>query len=115
MDSEEVSFRKAKLLTKAYYKLLRESSEPLIDPQVYVQRMREERSRLNRKVVSDRIDWQTLLLTDKADLRRTVNGLGNTVSALNDYLVDLLLERDELLGKQDELLEEISEMTDSLL
>ena len=35
-DSEEVSFRKAKLLTKAYYKLLRESATPLVDPQVNI-------------------------------------------------------------------------------
>ena len=32
----QVSFRKAKLLTKAYYKLLRESSTPLVDPAVQV-------------------------------------------------------------------------------
>ncbi len=35
--------------------------------------------------------------------------------ALNDYLVDLLQERDDLLGQQDDMLEEISELTDSLL
>ncbi len=35
-DSEEMTFRKAKLLTKAYYKLLRESTKPLVDPQVQV-------------------------------------------------------------------------------
>ena len=38
-DSEEVSFRKAKLLTKAYYMLLRESSTPIMDPQVQVQQL----------------------------------------------------------------------------
>ena len=35
-DSEEVSFRKSKLLTMAYYKLLRESPKPLVDPKVQV-------------------------------------------------------------------------------
>ena len=29
-----------------------------------------------------------------------VNGLNNTVEALNDYLVELLQERDVLLGQQ---------------
>ena len=37
-DSEEVSFRKSKLLTMAYYKLLRESPKPLVDPKVQVSR-----------------------------------------------------------------------------
>lgn len=38
-DSEEVSFRKAKLLTKAYYMLLRESSAPVVDSQAQTQQM----------------------------------------------------------------------------
>ncbi len=38
-DSEEITFRKAKLLTKAYYKLLRESTTPLVDPQVQVKQL----------------------------------------------------------------------------
>jgi hypothetical protein len=37
-DSEEVSFRKSKLLTMAYYKLLRESPQPIVDPQIQVSR-----------------------------------------------------------------------------
>ncbi len=35
--------------------------------------------------------------------------------ALNDYLVELLQERDDLLGQQDNMLDEISELTDNLL
>ncbi len=35
-DSEEVSFRKSKLLTMAYYKLLRETPQPILDPQIQV-------------------------------------------------------------------------------
>ena len=44
-----------------------------------------------------------------------VTGLNNTVKALNDYLMELLQERDTLLSQQDEMLENISELTDSLL
>ena len=44
-----------------------------------------------------------------------VAGLNNTVKALNDYLVELLQERDVLLSQQDEMLENISELTDNLL
>ena len=34
---------------------------------------------------------------------------------MNDYLVELLQERDDLLGQQDNMLDEISELTDNLL
>ena len=44
-----------------------------------------------------------------------VTGLNNTVKALNDYLMERLQERDTLLSQQDEMLENISELTDSLL
>lgn len=68
-----------------------------------------------KRIGDGRPTWQTLLSTDLVELRRTVSGIGNTVKALNDYLMDLLLERDELLGQQDLMLEEISELTDNLL
>ena len=38
-----------------------------------------------------------------------------SAKALNEYLVNLLVERDDLLSKQDEMLEEISELADTLL
>jgi hypothetical protein len=41
--------------------------------------------------------------------------LGNTVKALNDYLMELLVERDDLLGRQDEMLEDISEISDKII
>jgi hypothetical protein len=44
-----------------------------------------------------------------------VRGLGNTVKALNDYLMELLVERDDLLGRQDEMLEDISEISDKII
>ena len=44
-----------------------------------------------------------------------VAGLNNTVKALNDYLMELLQDRDVLHSQQDEMLENISELTDSLL
>jgi hypothetical protein len=44
-----------------------------------------------------------------------VGGLENSAKVLNDYLVDLLLEKDDLLQDQDEMLEEISEIADLLL
>lgn len=113
-DSEEISFRKAKLLTKAYYKLLRESATPIVDPQIQVL-MHRGNVKEGKRIGEGRLDWQTLLGTDLQELRRIVKGLENTVKALNDYLMELLLERDELLGKQDEMLEEISELTDNLL
>ncbi len=97
-----------------------------------------------RRIGEGRLSWQELLRQDPAELRRIVAGVGNTVSevplsakgrraatfnsplpppprrllqvrALNDYLVELLQERDDLLGQQDDMLEEISELTDSFL
>lgn len=41
--------------------------------------------------------------------------LSNTVKALNDYLVELLEEREEIAARQDQMLEHISELTDALL
>ena len=61
------------------------------------------------------ISLRSLVKQDPSELRRIVRGLGNTVKALNDYLMELLVERDELLGRQDGMLEEISEITDKML
>ena len=63
----------------------------------------------------DRLAWPALLRADCPDLRRMVTGLSNSVKALNDYLMELLQERDSLLHQQDDMLENISELTDSLL
>ena len=77
--------------------------------------LQAERNSHVKRIGDGRPTWQMLLSTELVELRRTVSGIGNTVKALNDYLMDLLLERDELLGQQDHMLEEISELTDSLL
>lgn len=113
-DSEEVSFRKAKLLTKAYYKLLREQKVDLTVLQS-ANGHQPPSSDFKRKIHDDRLSWPKLLCTEPGELKRIVVGMSNTVKALNDYLVDLLVERDELLATQDNLLEEISELTDNLL
>ena len=63
----------------------------------------------------DRLSWPALLRADNKELGRMVAGLNNTVKALNDYLMELLQERDVLHSQQDEMLEHISELTDSLL
>ena len=63
----------------------------------------------------DRLAWPALLRSDCPDLKRMVTGLSNSVKALSDYLMELLQERDTLLNKQDEMLENISELTDTLL
>lgn len=116
-DSEEVSFRKSKLLTMAYYKLLRESPKPLVDPKVQVQQMMQPKSGSKpvKPIGVGNISLRSLVRTDAAELRRIVRGLGNTARALNDYLMELLVERDELRGRQDDMLEEISELTDKML
>jgi hypothetical protein len=62
-----------------------------------------------------RLSWQKLVQSSAADLTRMVAGLENTAKVLNDYLMDVLLEKDELINKQDEMLEEISELADYLL
>ena len=63
----------------------------------------------------DRLAWPALLGANNSELARMATGLNNTVKALNDYLMELLQERDSLLSQQDEMLENISELTDSLL
>lgn len=133
-DSEEVSFKKAKLLTKAYYQLLRTNNSDVVaasetskrdafqslafTPGVF--RKQKSTSALLSKPIrmsprDDRLSWPALLRANNTDLGRMAAGLSNTVAALNEYLVDLLLERDEMLSQQDDMLEQISELTDSLL
>ena len=66
-------------------------------------------------LLDDRLSWPALLRADNKELARMVVGLNNTVKALNDYLMELLQERDVLNSQQDEMLEHISELTDCLL
>jgi len=164
---EELSFKKAKLLTKAYYRLLRganDDSQQLdhrqLDTEAVgpaslqvglskkssvgtsaftssspaaaagkagagargVKKSSASAIILRNSVVYhknredfDRKRWQALINADVEELRKMVEGLGNTAQALNEYLVNLLVERDDLLSKQDDMLEEISELADTLL
>ena len=148
---EELSFEKAKLLTKAYYRLLRSDSDAVLN---YCQSSEQVESGpskskpLNRTYSSlatiapstnsqtqsvkhksshpqsttgsivkpsDRLKWNALISSKNEELAQIVSGLSNTAQALNEYLVDMLLEKDGLLNKQDEMLEKISELADELL
>ena len=148
-----MSFEKAKLLTKAYYRLLRSDSDAVLN---YCQSSEHAESGpskskpLNRTYSSlatiapptnsfshnqsvkhksshpqsttgsivkpsDRLKWNALISSKNEELAQIVSGLSNTAQALNEYLVDMLLEKDGLLNKQDEMLEKISELADELL
>ena len=45
----------------------------------------------------NRLSWQTLIRSSTSDLKRMVGGLENTAKVLNEYLVDLLLEKNDLV------------------
>ena len=148
---EELSFEKAKLLTKAYYRLLRSDSDAVLNYCQSSEQTETESSKpkqLNRTYSSlatiappensfsqslkhksshpqsttgsivkpsDRLKWNALISSKNEELAQMVSGLSNTAQALNEYLVDMLLEKDGLLNKQDEMLERISELADELL
>lgn len=149
---EELSFKKAKLLTKAYYRLLRSDSDavlqyyqssgglnnsvrpkhlartysslatiaPTLSPTLSNSGMKHKSSHPQSTTgsmvkPSDRLKWKALISAGNEELNRIVSGLSNTAQALNGYLVDMLLEKDGLLNKQDEMLEKISELADELL
>lgn len=104
-----VSFRSCKLLTKAYYNLLREPMAPSTStpqPQIAI--------RLNSKD-DPKLNWQTLLQTEGQQLANIVAGYSALVKSLNEELVTELINKDELTAEQDSMLETISELTDSLL
>ena len=150
---EEMSFEKAKLLTKAYYRLLRSDSDAVLNYCQSSEQAETESSKSkqlsrtysslatiapptssfsqNKSVKhksshpqsttgsivkpSDRLKWNALISSKNEELAQIVSGLSNTAQALNEYLVDMLLEKDGLLNKQDEMLERISELADELL
>jgi len=104
-----VSFRSCKLLTKAYYNLLRDPMAPTsssLQQPVIV--------RLNSKD-DPKLNWQTLLQTEGQQLANIVAGYSALVKSLNEELVTELINKDELNAEQDSMLETISELTDSLL
>eukprot|EP00096_Caligus_rogercresseyi_P002239 TRINITY_DN14316_c0_g1_i1.p1 TRINITY_DN14316_c0_g1~~TRINITY_DN14316_c0_g1_i1.p1 ORF type:complete len:270 (+),score=80.92 TRINITY_DN14316_c0_g1_i1:192-1001(+) len=118
-DCEEMSFSKTKLLTKAYYQLLRDLNGNENVPSRLLPSLHEPNpgTPLPKKSLSTdiRIPWQTLISSDSNELKRIVNGLSNSAQALNEYLMELLIEREDLTAKQDSMLEEIGELTDDLV
>lgn len=112
LHSEEVSFKKAKLLTKAYYRLLRKRTHPQIE---FAPFQETSSSHSRPLIIDERLSWSALVAADTKELSRMVAGLTNTAKALNDYLMELLQERDGLQSQQDDMLEHISELTDTLL
>jgi len=106
-EGQGVSYRSCKLLTKAYYSLLRDPvpAQPSLTAQTL--------SRTSRK--DPKLNWQTLLQTDTQQLAKIVSGYSALVKSLNEELVRELINKDELSAEQDSMLETISELTDNLL
>jgi len=110
-DSQEISFSKAKLLTKAYYKLLRDVAEDYAVPSI----------RMGHQQNEPRLSWQTLLQTDTQQvgmvvvnkLQKIVSGYSALIKSLNDELVSELILKDSLTATQDEMLETISDLVSS--
>jgi len=106
---QPVSYDSCKLLTKAYYKLLR-------DPAVsQVGLVSGGQGELFTHNTTDTINWQSLVGADKEQLEKIVAGYTGLARSLNDQLMQELITKDELLAKQDMMLDTISEMTDNLL
>ena len=124
---QPVSYDSCKLLTKAYYKLLR-------DPAVsQVGLVSAGQGELFTHNTTDTINWQSLVGADKEQvklirqknifsikhwlfkLEKIVAGYTGLARSLNDQLMQELMTKDELLAKQDMMLDTISEMTDNLL
>lgn len=101
-----VSLRSCKLLTRAYYSLLRDEGQCTPSPQPTLPRPQRE---------DPKLDWATLIQTDRQQLRNIVEGYTALVRSLNDELMVELMRKDELGAEQDSMLETISELTDSLL
>jgi len=109
VGGQGVSLRSCKLLTRAYYSLLREEGRAQ-SPSLQLPAPRPQPPREDPK-----LDWSTLLQTDGQQLRNIVAGYSALVRGLNDELMVELMSKDELGAKQDLMLDEISELTDSLL
>jgi len=104
-----VSFRSCKLLTKAYYNLLR---EPVVTSPTTHSHQPASRGKSKD---DPKLNWQTLLQTEGPQLANIVAGYTALVKSLNEELVTELINKDELTAEQDNMLETISELTDNLL
>ena len=104
-----VSYHSCKLLTKAYYKLLRDPSSPgVVAPPLPSQPF-------TNGAGNNKLSWQNLVNTDARQLSNIVAGYSALVKSLNEELVQELMVKDELVAEQDKMLETISELTDSML
>lgn len=106
-----VSFRSCKLLTKAYYSLLRDTSGESKGGGGGLQDLRQ---RISSKD-DPKLSWQTLLQTDGQQLKNIVAAYSALVKSLNEEVVGELINKDNLMAEQDEMLDTISELSDSLL
>ena len=104
-----VSYHSCKLLTKAYYKLLRDPSSPGVAPPAPAQPL------YTHGAGDNKLSWQLLVKTDLNQLNNIVAGYSALVKSLNEELVQELMVKDELVAEQDKMLETISELTDSML
>ena len=106
---QPVSYESCKLLTKAYYKLLRDPSSPgVVAPPLPSQPF-------TNGAGNNKLSWQNLVNTDAKQLSNIVAGYSALVKSLNEELVQELMVKDELVAEQDKMLETISELTDSML
>ena len=81
-EGQGVSLRSCKLLTRAYYSLLREDQAPAHHPPP------------PRPRTSDpKLDWSTLLQTDGQQLANIVAGYSTLVRGLNDELMVELMRK----------------------
>ena len=71
-DNQDISYNKAKLLTKAYYKLLRDvASDHPHDM--------EQQDRIMQQENEPRLSWQTLLQTDVQQVAITQQAQGSMI------------------------------------
>ena len=121
-----VSYHSCKLLTKAYYKLLRDPASPGV-----VAPPPPSQPYTHNCAGNTKLSWQSLVKTDTKQVRyHTITAISNLslpqlsnivagysalVKSLNEELVQELMTKDELVAEQDKMLERISELTDSML
>jgi len=108
---QKVSYQSCKLLTKAYYSLLRDTRGVSNDSSEILA------LRKTRKSAKDdpKLGWKTLLQTDGQQLLKIVGGYSALVKSLNDELMEELERKDSLMAVQDNMLEHISELSDRLV
>jgi len=107
---EKVSFQACKLLTKAYYSLLRGTDAESKNSTLPCAGQTKKSAKDDPK-----LGWQTLLDTDTQQLLKIVAGYSALVNSLNDELVEELEKKDSLRAEQDTMLDHISELSHTLV